>query len=462
MIKIFHPRKLSSSPAPSRQSRSKLVDSFRALETIVEVEDFNMDPDTIFKALRPLPEFDGNPNVLTRFIRLCDQLCAAYLSAEPGRELTNLCLLNGILNKITGPAARTINSNGIPESWEGIRNALVNNFSDQRDETALYNDLSLATQGNSSPQEFYDHCQNLFSTIMTYVSLHEVIPTTIEAKRTLYKKLTMQAFVRGLKEPLGSRIRCMRPDSAEKALEFVQEELNVMYLQQRNDSVKVNASPKPMQLQSFSMPVQKSFVPPAPMYNMPFNAPLQRPMPQFHPPQPWKPNFPMNRPPQGPSRTQQMFRALPPNYNPHHNSFRVVPRNQQPTTQNTGPKPMSGVSHYVTRPLPPTQPRLSGHDWMKSGNPPPSNYFKTRDINLNECYDYEGYNDYYQGCDSYSYYPECEYTYECPSVEYEEPQYYTDYNVTEQTDNDNFNNHQPSTSNPDQDFQKGSISRKSK
>ncbi|XP_026326336.1 uncharacterized protein LOC113235027 [Hyposmocoma kahamanoa] len=102
-----------------------------------------MDPDTIYKALRPVPEFDGNPNVLTRFIRICDQLVINYIKNEAGAELNNLCLLNGILNKITGNAARTINSNGIPESWQGVRNALINNFSDQRDETALYNDLSL-------------------------------------------------------------------------------------------------------------------------------------------------------------------------------------------------------------------------------------------------------------------------------------------------------------------------------
>lgn len=191
--------------------------------------------DQIYKTLRLVPDFDGNSHVLPRFINLCDQIVEEFVAANPGNNLAKVCVINGILNKITGPAARIINSNGIPEDWDSIKKALINNFSDQRDETTLYNDLMLATQGNASPQEFYDHCVNLFSTIMTYVTLHEDIRTTIEAKRTLYRKLTMQAFVRGLKEPLGSRIRCMRPDSVEKALEFVQEELNVLYLQNRHD-----------------------------------------------------------------------------------------------------------------------------------------------------------------------------------------------------------------------------------
>lgn len=220
------------------------------------------DPDVIIKALRLLPEFDGNPNVLTRFVRLCDQLVESY--GSQGDALNRLFLINAILNKITGPAARTINSNGIPESWTGIKSVLINNFTDQRDETTLYNDLAVQTQGSNTPQEFYDKCQTLFSTIMTYVTLHETVDTTIEAKRNLYKKLTMQSFVRGLKEPLRSRIRCMRPNTIEKALEYVQEELNTMYLQSRNEGL-----PKAIQNASnykppIHMPMPNAFVAPRP------------------------------------------------------------------------------------------------------------------------------------------------------------------------------------------------------
>lgn len=363
------------------------------------------EPDTIYKALRPVPEFDGNVNVLTRFIKICDQLVNTYMSNVPGSELSNLCLINGILNKITGPAARTINSNGIPDNWLGIRNALINNFSDQRDETALYNDLSIVTQGNSSPQEFYDHCQTLFSTIMTYVSLHENIATTIEAKRTLYKKLTMQAFVRGLKEPLGSRIRCMRPETIEKALEFVQEELNILYLQQRNDSVPKTHSSKPFNSQLFNMPLPKPNHYQTPMSNWNnTRLPLQpQGVPRFMPPgQPFKFNAPPNqyqnpmRQPGMPSRTQQIFRAPPNNYNPQSNMFRI--NRSQPPQSN--PSPMSGVQHFVPKTLPPT---LSGHDWRRHGNPPPNNYFKSREMNINECYD-NNYNDFYYDTDYNNYY----------------------------------------------------------
>lgn len=371
----------------------------------------NMDPvDSVFKSLRLLPEFDGNPNVLTRFIRLCDQLVLAHIKSEPGYELSNLALLNGILNKVTGPAARTINSNGIPENWQGIRNALINNFADQRDETALYNDLALLSQGSNSPQEYYERCQNLFSIIMTYVTLHEEVTTTIEAKRSLYKKLTLQAFIRGLKDPLGSRIRCMRPESIEKALEYVQEEVNVLYLQQRHEHPSaLKWQPQSILLQNSRMQQHAQTAKPLGLGVPGPSRPMVMPYPGH---QQWRPqtsNFQQN---QGPTRTQQVFRAAPPGYNPQNGGFRIPRRDPPQGTQQNTPRPMSGVSHFSPRPLPP-----SGHDWRRHGNPPPSNYFRTRETNLNECSDYE-YGPYYEYCPDY-YYVE-------PEQYGDDTRYYTD------------------------------------
>lgn len=350
------------------------------------------DPDAIYKALRMVPDFDGNPNILTRFIKLCDQIVEAYMSNEPGNELTNLCLLNGILNKITGTAACTINSNGIPDNWLGIRNALINSFSDQRDETALYNDLSIASQSNKTPQEFYAHCQSLLSTIMTYVSLHEVIGTTVEAKRELYRKVAMQAFVRGLNEPLGSRIRCMRPDSIEKALEFVQEELNVMYVQQRSEHPK---APQNHRVTIPPMPTPSvGYVPPRPI-NIPQAPAWPAPIASQPPPpvQPFRFNNQNNPRPQAqnrmPSRTQQMFRALPPNYNPRSNVFRLPPRDN--SQFNTAPRPMSGVQSFTPRVLP----NLN------------QNFSQSHELNMNACAPYTEpyYSGYYAESDYICYEP---------------------------------------------------------
>lgn len=93
----------------------------------------------------------------------------------------------------------------------------------------MYNDLALLTQGSATPQEFDEQSQNLLSTIMTYINLHESIASSIQSKRILYKEFTLQSYLRGLRGPLGSRIWWMRPDTIEKALDFVYEEMNTLY-----------------------------------------------------------------------------------------------------------------------------------------------------------------------------------------------------------------------------------------
>lgn len=431
---------------------SRQLDSIETIdESTVTMANDNLD--VIFKSLRLVPEFDGNPHVLTRFINICDQLVISNFKTTVGNELNNLALINGILNKVTGPAARLINSSGIPETWEGIRSALINNFADHRDETALYNDLSMQTQGSSTPQEFYEKCQNLYSTIMTYVSLHETVRSTIEAKRDLYRKLTLQAYLRGLKDPLGCRIRCMRPATVEQALEFVQEELNTLYMQQRNEGPSRKEYQPQLPPSNFNLPLN-NFSQRMPIFNMPGpsrqniinnhgpSKPLNMP---YQPNQGWKNNN-WQQPPRGPTRTQQMFRAPPPNYNPQSNVFRIPNRNQPQQSFKFGPpRPMSGVAPFVSKPLPP-----SGHDWTKFGNPPPSNYFKSREINFNDFYydnpyyeyDYNQVDYYNNDYNNYDQYYDCNYV---------EDQSWCEEPSVEEVD-------QKAPSSEDQNFHKGSKS----
>ncbi|XP_053606971.1 uncharacterized protein LOC128679814 [Plodia interpunctella] len=167
----------------------------------------------------------------------------------------------------------------------------------------------------------------------------------------------------------------------------------------------------------------------------------------------WKPNFsaPSNQNIQyrGPSRTQQIFGAPPPNYNPRSNVFALP---QRPQNANNAPRPMSGVSHFAPKPLPP-----SGHDWRRFGNPPPSNYFKTREMNVNECYDYQydPYNDSYDNQPYFVTNPDLDY-YEQTDNPYDNneetyPSYYEPREIAEN-----------SCGNDQQDFHKGSPSDKQK
>lgn len=246
----------------------------------------------------------------------------------------------------------------------------------------------------------------------------------------------MQAFVRGLKEPLGSRIRCMRPDSIEKALEFVQEELNVMYVQQRGDTAKPPAPVKPtLPTPNVGfMPPRPSQIPLAPNWPMPFGQRQAQPSPQpfrFNPIQ----SQPQNR---MPTRTQQMFSARPPNYNPQSNVFRLPPRNNNPQF-NATPKPMSGVQAYTPKLLP------------QSNQP----FYKPREMHMNECATHTEsyYDDYYMQPESYYEMTYDNYSeYDPTTDQYAEITY--DYNYEPNEEKPNTNEHL--------DFRSDRKSRKSK
>ncbi|CAH2240148.1 jg20695 [Pararge aegeria aegeria] len=164
-----------------------------------------------------------------------------------------------------------------------------------------------------------------------------------------------------------------------------------MYLQSRNDH----------------MPEKKPTSQPLPLSNHPirnFNSnpivPFFKPM-NLNMPSPSRPQYMHQAPPQfnqfrlpisqprGPTRTQHMFSAPLPGNNQRSAVFKLPPKPHGSTA-------MSGVSHFANKPLP-----HSGWNWAKQGNPPPSNYFKARDVNLNEC---SNYVDYYKYPDHYDYY----------------------------------------------------------
>lgn len=88
---------------------------------------------------------------------------------------------------------------------------------------------------NEKPQEFHNRCLEILNLLCSYVDTHETDDAAKRLKRTLYNNLTLKTFLSGLKEPLGTTIRCMRPSNLNEALQFVVEEDNIQYIQNRNN-----------------------------------------------------------------------------------------------------------------------------------------------------------------------------------------------------------------------------------
>jgi len=195
------------------------------------------DPDQImtqqFKPefLNCVPIFDGNPNELNRYLTTCESLITAFYDRSNPSSFQNVYLFHSLLGKLSGNARVIANIQNV-STWDELKNCLRSHFADQRDEACLNRDLVLMRQTNGeTPQQFYDRCLQILNLLCAYIDIHETSPSSKQLKRDLYSKIALKTFLSGLKEPLGTTIRCMRPANLNEALQLIMQEESTQYYQ---------------------------------------------------------------------------------------------------------------------------------------------------------------------------------------------------------------------------------------
>lgn len=183
-------------------------------------------------AVKDIPKFDGNPRLLYDFISNVEEILAV-LTPINGTPLAKI-ILRSIRNKVEGEANEILNMYSTDLSWQSIRNNLILHYSDKRNETSLIRDLHLLKQNNGTLEEFYSSIIGIQATINNNLKIHEVDPNIIKAKRDLFDKMCLNTFLSGLKEPLGSSIRAMKPDTLPIAFSYCVTEQNMFYIKQEN------------------------------------------------------------------------------------------------------------------------------------------------------------------------------------------------------------------------------------
>lgn len=195
-------------------------------------------------AIKDLPKFDGNSRLLHEFINNVEEILL-YIRGTDNTPYGQI-LLRAIRNKIEGQANEILNMYGTPLVWDEIKKNLILHYSDKRTETSLIRDLHNAMQFNKTVENFYSEIVELQSALCNNVLLQEQDPNVVKAKKDLYADMCLNSFLSGLKEPLGSRIRTMQPNSLATALAFCIKEQNISY--QRSNY----RQPKPYYQNSFS------------------------------------------------------------------------------------------------------------------------------------------------------------------------------------------------------------------
>lgn len=181
--------------------------------------------------LNCVPIFDGNPSELNRYFATCESIISSFYDRQNPNNFLNIYILNSLVSKLSGNAKSVVNIQNCT-NWEDLKKTLYRNFADQRDEACLNRDLVLMRQNhNESVNNFYDRVLSILNLLCSYVDIHETSQESKTLKRNLYSTLALKTFISGIKEPLGTTIRCMRPKTLEEAMQFLTDEENIQYFQ---------------------------------------------------------------------------------------------------------------------------------------------------------------------------------------------------------------------------------------
>lgn len=181
-------------------------------------------------AIKDLPKFDRNPRLLNEYINNVEEILL-YIRGTDNTPYGQI-LLRAIRNKIEGQANEILNIYGTPLIWVEIKDHLIMHYADKRSETSLIRDLHNAVQLNKTAEAFYGEIIEIQSALCNNILLNERDTNVVQAKKELYAEMCLNSFLTGLKEPLGSRIRTMQPQSLAIAPSFCIKEQNIYY--QRN------------------------------------------------------------------------------------------------------------------------------------------------------------------------------------------------------------------------------------
>lgn len=263
LLHIFDNLSITSTDSPNQsnfQNNSILLNNQR--KKYKNMSDFKTE------YLNCVPQFDGNPNELYRYLNICEGFIKKFYKQNDPTCFENIYLINCLISKLSGNAKIIVSIQNC-DTWDCLKATLTRNFADQRDETCLNRDLvMLRQQPNEKAYQFYDNVLHLLNLLCSYIDIHELTEPAKLLKRTLYNDLALKTFLAGLREPLGTTIRCMRPKDLNEALQLVIQEDNIHYFQNLTNK---NAN--------YRQPVQ-NFKPQTPQnhrqpFNVPFNAQTQ-------------------------------------------------------------------------------------------------------------------------------------------------------------------------------------------
>lgn len=183
-------------------------------------------PPRIPDLIRMIPEFDGSPRKLPRWIESVEQKLNESKKFVPQNEIPQILpIWVGIIrDKIIDKANDVLSAGHTPLDWNSIKNTLTDYFGDKSDLSSLVSKLTNLKQGSSSVAEFHYVCRSLLAEINAKISLSSNSANEAKAIMGTYETLMINAFVDGLHDTVSDLTRSTRPQSLQAAYQVASEQ----------------------------------------------------------------------------------------------------------------------------------------------------------------------------------------------------------------------------------------------
>ena len=189
-----------------------------------------------------IPTFKGELELVQPFLEVTQRLYRQFYDHDDPNNFQNFAVLSSIKGKILSPAAEVIAA-ADANSYEEIRQAILDSFQDRRDGNTLVIQLSGLRQGeNEDPFKFYERVQKILRALTAYVKTHdEGNESSVLVPH--YQKLALRVFLMNLKEPLGSALRARNPQSLSAALGIMTNESQISPNQRKSNPQTNKSNP---------------------------------------------------------------------------------------------------------------------------------------------------------------------------------------------------------------------------
>jgi hypothetical protein len=212
---------------PRNRSRSPInrnLDNEMAQPTALEVQ--------LSKSM--VPEFNGNSQDLPYFIKQSERFI--QLLRQPDQNcLFNQLLLENVKSRVIGDAREVLIANNC-NTWNVLKQALINKYGDPRSEELLINDLTTTFQKpNENYESYYQNIERKLRILLEHVTLRADNEDVLNHKKSMFEQQALATFKSGIIEPYcthllnsncatleASLFECRRLDNHKTQIAFMQ------------------------------------------------------------------------------------------------------------------------------------------------------------------------------------------------------------------------------------------------